>query len=176
MAKAKAKEAVPEAVGTEDEKQKVLDDKKQLKKEQKEQKKEAKRRAREIAKQEEALGMDEGNGLVTFGATVVIVVLWIAVICVIVKLDVGGFGSRVLTPILKDVPVLNLILPGSALGGNSTTQESYGGYNDLKEAVDRIRELELELDRVQTASNSKDSDLEQLKAEVARLKDRKSVV
>ena len=44
MAKAKAKEAVPEAVGTEDEKQKVLDDKKQLKKEQKEQKKEAKRR------------------------------------------------------------------------------------------------------------------------------------
>lgn len=171
MAKAKAKEAVPEAVGTEDEKQKVLDDKKQLKKEQKEQKKEAKRRAREIAKQEEALGMDEGNGLVTFGATVVIVVLWIAVICVIVKLDVGGFGSRVLTPILKDVPVLNLILPGSALGGNSTTQESYGGYNDLKEAVDRIRELELELDRVQTASNSKDSDLEQLKAEVARLKE-----
>ena len=115
--------------------------------------------------------MDEGNGLVTFGATVVIVVLWIAVICVIVKLDVGGFGSRVLTPILKDVPVLNLILPGSALGGNSTTQESYGGYNDLKEAVDRIRELELELDRVQTASNSKDSDLEQLKAEVARLKE-----
>ena len=106
-----------------------------------------------------------------FGATVVIVVLWIAVICVIVKLDVGGFGSRVLTPILKDVPVLNLILPGSALGGNSTTQESYGGYNDLKEAVDRIRELELELDRVQTASNSKDSDLEQLKAEVARLKE-----
>ena len=171
MAKAKAKEAVPEAVGTEDEKQKVLDDKKQLKKEQKEQKKEAKRRAREIAKQEEALGMDEGNGLVTFGATVVIVALWIAVICVIVKLDVGGFGSRVLTPILKDVPVLNLILPGSALGGNSTTQESYGGYNDLKEAVDRIRELELELDRVQTASNSKDSDLEQLKAEVARLKE-----
>lgn len=171
MAKAKAKEAVLEAVGTEDEKQKVLDDKKQLKKEQKEQKKEAKRRAREIAKQEEALGMDEGNGLVTFGATVVIVALWIAVICVIVKLDVGGFGSRVLTPILKDVPVLNLILPGSALGGNSTTQESYGGYNDLKEAVDRIRELELELDRVQTASNSKDSDLEQLKAEVARLKE-----
>lgn len=170
MAKAKATEAVPEAVGTEDEKQKVLDDKKQLKKEQKEQKKEAKRRAREIAKQEEALGMDEGNGLVTFGATVVIVALWIAVICVIVKLDVGGFGSRVLTPILKDVPVLNLILPGSALGGNSNTQESYGGYDDLKEAVDRIRELELELDRVQTASNSKDSDLEQLKAEVTRLK------
>ncbi|MDE7353777.1 MAG: hypothetical protein K2O06_12120 [Acetatifactor sp.] len=168
---AKAKEAVPETSGTEDEKQKVLDDKKQLKKEQKEQKKEAKRRAREIAKQEEALGMDEGNGLVTFGATVLIVALWIAVICVIVKLDVGGFGSRVLTPILKDVPVLNLILPGSALGGNSTTQESYGGYSDLKEAVDRIRELELELDRVQTGSNSKDSDLEQLRAEVARLKE-----
>ena len=27
------------------------------------------------------------------------------------KMDVGGFGSNVLTPILKDVPVINKILP-----------------------------------------------------------------
>ncbi|MGN1145869.1 MAG: DUF4337 family protein, partial [Acetatifactor sp.] len=96
MAKGKS----PEEMAAEAEKQKLNNEKKQLKQQQKNQKKEAKKRAKEIARQEEAL-MDEGesNGLVTFGATLLIVALWLAVICVIIKLDVGGFGSSVLTPI-----------------------------------------------------------------------------
>lgn len=104
----------------------------------------------------------------TFGATVLIVALWIAVVCVIVKLDIGGFGSSVLAPILKDVPVLNMILPDS--GQTETTDPgSYGGYSSLQDAVDYIRQLELELEQVRTASNAKDADLEKLRAEVERL-------
>ena len=161
-----AKEISQGAVSPEDEKKRIEDEKKQLKKQQKDQKKEAKRRAKEIAKQEEDLGLDEGNGLVTFGATVLIVALWIAVVCVIVKLDIGGFGSSVLAPILKDVPVLNMILPDS--GQTETTDPgSYGGYSSLQDAVDYIRQLELE--QVRTASNAKDADLEKLRAEVERL-------
>lgn len=163
-----AKEISQGAVSPEDEKKRIEDEKKQLKKQQKDQKKEAKRRAKEIAKQEEDLGLDEGNGLVTFGATVLIVALWIAVVCVIVKLDIGGFGSSVLAPILKDVPVLNMILPDS--GQTETTDPgSYGGYSSLQDAVDYIRQLELELEQVRTASNAKDADLEKLRAEVERL-------
>lgn len=163
-----AKEISQGAVSPEDEKKRIEDEKKQLKKQQKDQKKEAKRRAKEIAKQEEDLGLDEGNGLVTFGATVLIVALWIAVVCVIVKLDIGGFGSSVLAPILKDVPVLNMILPDS--GQTETTDPgSYGGYSSLQDAVDYIRQLELELEQVRTASNAKDADLEKLQAEVERL-------
>lgn len=163
-----AKEINQGVVSPEDEKKRIQDEKKQLKKQQKDQKKEAKRRAKEIAKQEEDLGLDEGNGLVTFGATVLIVALWIAVVCIIVKLDIGGFGSSVLTPILKDVPVLNMILPDS--GQTETTDPgSYGGYSSLKDAVDYIRQLELELEQVRTASNAKDADLEKLRAEVERL-------
>ena len=160
---------VSQGVGSpEDEKKRIQDEKKQLKKQQQDQKKEAKRRAKEIAKQEEDLGLDEGNGLVTFGATVLIVALWIAVVCVIVKLDIGGFGSSVLTPILKDVPVLNMILPDS--GQTETTDPgSYGGYSSLQDAVDYIRQLELELEQVRTASNAKDADLEKLRAENTRL-------
>lgn len=156
------------AATADEEKKKIQDEKKQLKKEQKEQKKEAKRRAKEIAKQEEDLGLDEGNGLVTFGATILIVLLWIAVVCVIVKLDIGGFGSSVLTPILKDVPVVNRILPGVSLTETSNP-ESYGGYSSLQEAVERIKQLELELDQVQTASSAKDEDIEKLLAENERL-------
>lgn len=163
-----AREVTQAAASADEEKKRLQDEKKNLKKERKNQRKEVKRRAREIAKQEEDLGLDEGNGLVTFGATILIVLLWLAVICVIVKLDIGGFGSSVLTPILQDVPVVNKILPGVSLTETSNP-ESYGGYSSLQEAVDYIRQLELELEQVRTASNAKDADIEKLLAENERL-------
>ncbi len=165
-----AKEMTYDAAAAEQEKNKLKEEKKQLKKEQKAQRKEAKRRAAEIAKQEEALGEDSGNGIVTLFATLLIVILWLAVICVVVKLDIGGFGSGVLTPILKDVPVLNKILPGVEIT-ETTEPDNYGGYSSLEEAVAYIMQLELELERVQTASNAKDMDIETLKAEVRRLQE-----
>ena len=153
------------------EKQKLEMEKKELKQQQREQRKEAKRRAREIARQEEALGEgEESNGLVTFGATILIVVLWFAVICVVIKLDVGGFGSRVLTPVLKDVPVLNRILPGQAVT-ETTDPDSYGGYTSLEDAVAQIRSLELQLEQAQNESQSKDEELESLRSEVLRLQE-----
>lgn len=166
-----AKNMSPEEIVTQTEKKKLQEEKKKLKKEQKEQRKEAKRRAKEIAQQEEALmGDEESHGVMTFFATVLIVVLWLAVICIIVKLDIGGFGSTVLKPILKDVPVVNMILPGNSLT-ETTDTESYGGYSSLKDAVEQIRVLELELENVQLASKSKDEELESLKAEVLRLQE-----
>jgi len=165
-----AKEMTFDAAGAEQEKARLKEEKKRLKKEQKDQRKEAKRRAAEIEKQEEALGEDSGNGIVTLMATLLIVVLWLAVICVVVKLDIGGFGSGVLTPILKDVPVLNKILPGTTMI-ETTDPESYDGYSSLEEAVAYIRQLELELERAQSTSNTKDSDIEALKAEVLRLRE-----
>lgn len=160
------------AAAAEEEKTKLKEEKKKFKQEQKAQKKEAKRRAAEIARQEEVLGEDDGNGLVTVVATLLIVVLWLAVIGVVIKMDIGGFGSSVLTPILKDVPVLNMILPGKS--GNSDADlgvsgEGYGGYSSIEEAVAALRQTELELDRVQTASNAKDSEIEALRSEVSRL-------
>ena len=160
-----AKELTAEA---KTEKNRIQNEKKQLKKDQKNQRKEVKRRAKEIARQEEALGDEEGNGFVTFAATTFIVLLWIAVICVIIKLDVGGFGSSVLAPILKDVPVVNRILPRTAIT-ETNDPESFGGYSSLTDAVAYIQELEVE--RLQNAANAKDSDLEKLRAEVARLQE-----
>lgn len=166
-----AREKSQEEIASEVEKKKLQDEKRQLKKEQKEQKKEAKRRAKEIAKQEDALAEDEeSNGLLTFGATVLIVLLWLAVICVVIKLDIGGFGSGVVTPILKDVPVLNRILPGNSLT-ETIDPDSYGGYTSLKDAVNQIKELELALERAQNSSAAKDEELDNLKAEVLRLQE-----
>lgn len=152
------------------EKNKIKSEKKQLQKEQREQRREAKKRAREIAKREDELSESEGGGgFAAFMATTLIVIVWLAVIAVIIKLDVGGFGSNVLTPVLKDVPVLNKILPNSHML-ETTNPEECGGYSNLKEAVEQIRLLEAELERVNIDNQNKTTEIQELKAEVNRLK------
>lgn len=166
-----AREISQEDMAVKSEKSRLQSEKKQLKREQRAQRKEAKRRAKEIARQEDALAEEEeGNGLLTFGATIFIVVVWLAVVCVIVKMDIGGLGSSVFTPLLKDVPVVNRILPGTALT-ETNNPESYGGYTSLRDAVDQIKNLELEIERLQTVSATKDEELNTLKAEVIRLQE-----
>lgn len=166
-----AKQEDPRQIAVKAEKDQIKNDKKQLKNEQKQQKKEARRRAKEIAKREDELADDdEGGGFGTLLATIMIVMVWLAVILVIIKLDVGGFGSKVLTPILGEVPVLNRILPGNSVL-ETNNPESYGGYTSLADAVDYIRQLELELERAQTANSEKNEEITELKAEVTRLKE-----
>ncbi len=154
--------------------ERLKEEKKKLKSEKREQRKAAKARARELANQEEEL-MEEAGGAGSgsvFLVTFIIVLIWVAILCLIIKLDFGGFGSNVLTPILKDVPVINKILPSSTQQQESEDgeEESYGGYESLQEAVDYIKELELELERAQSAQNSSSEEVEKLKAEVERLK------
>lgn len=154
------------------EKKRLQEEKKKLKAEQKEQRKAAKARAKEIASQEAELSEEEEtNQGSVFLVTFVIVLIWIAILCLVVKLDFGGFGSNVLTPILKDVPIVKLILPSNTeTMVDSEDSEAYGGYSNLKEAVDYIKELELELERAKSANTDSSDEVEQLKAEVERLK------
>ncbi|MCR4791221.1 MAG: hypothetical protein K5871_00570 [Lachnospiraceae bacterium] len=164
-----AKELTPEEKAAQEEKKRLQDEKKQLKKDQAAQKKEAKKRAKEIAKQEEKLESDEeGGGFVTFIATLFIVLLWLAVIVVIIKLDVGGFGSSVLAPVLKNVPVINKILPSST-ASETLDPTMYGGYTNLRDAVERINALEYELEMLRSANATKDERIAALEAEVTRL-------
>lgn len=154
------------------EKKKIQDQKKKLKQDQKQQKKEARVRAKEIAAQEAALSDDEeGGGFFTFLATLAIIAIWIAIVCVVIKLDVGGFGSNVLTPILKDVPVVNKILPNPKTDTGEQQPADDSGYTSLSDAVDQIKQLELQLQQAQTESTAKDEEIANLKAETVRLKE-----
>lgn len=154
------------------EKKKIQDQKKKLKQDQKQQKNEARVRAKEIAAQEAALSDDEeGGGFFTFLATLAIIAIWIAIVCVVIKLDVGGFGSNVLTPILKDVPVVNKILPSPKTDTGDQQPADDGGYTSLSDAVEQIKQLELQLQQAQTESAAKDEEIANLKAETVRLKE-----
>jgi len=150
--------------------------KKQLRQERKAHKKEAKAKAKELAMQEADLEEDESRPLSTFLITAVIVLVWLGIVCLLIRLDVGGFGSSVLKPVLQDVPVINKILPPdelSTLGGEETSTEEEddtAGYKNLKEAVAQIRYLEQQLEDAQSTNTSYADDIETLKAEVERLK------
>lgn len=86
------------------EKQRLKEEKKKFKEERKAQRKEAKERAREIADREADLSDEDGTSTASvFMVTFVIVLIWIAILCLVVKLDFGGFGSNVLTPIFLGI-------------------------------------------------------------------------
>jgi len=152
------------------EKQRLTEEKKRIKQEQKIQKKEAKKRAKDIAKQEAELYDDnESGGVSAFFVTFIIIIIWLAILCLLIKLDVGGFGTNVLKPILKDVPVVNLILPGDKVT-ETDDNEVYYGYTSLKDAVDQIKLLEMQLEQSQSLQQSGSEEIVELRAEVDRLK------
>lgn len=153
------------------EKARIINEKKRLKQDKAKQKKEIRRRARELARQEEEIAEEgDSGGFFTFFATVGIVIVWLAIICVVIKLDVGGFGSGVLTPLLKDVPVVNWILPAKKAPTLDSTDNNPEGYT-LTEALERITQLELQLEQAQGSVLGRDEEIAELKAEVVRLRE-----
>ncbi len=142
---------------------------KAFKKEQKNQKKEARKRAKELENQERELDEQiDGTNASVVVVTLFIIVIWLGILCLLVKMDVGGFGSNVLTPMLKDVPVINMILPTDN-GTESTREKAYGGYSSIKDAVDYANEVEKKLEQAQSTNTSYSEQIEALKAEVQRL-------
>ena len=147
----------------------IKEERKRLKAEQKAQRKEAKMRARELADQEAELDQ-EGSNIPIFLTTIAIVGIWLLILCVLIKLDVGGFGSGVLAPILKDVPVINQILPSETpVGQEGEAEDEYAGYTNLKEAVEQIKLLELQLEQENLKSGTLEDENAKLKEEITRL-------
>lgn len=152
------------------EKKRLKSERDKLKKEEARTKKDIKKRAKEIAKQEAKLSdEEETGGFSAFLLTLIIVFIWVAILCVVIKLDVGGFGSGVLAPVLKDVPVVNKILPE----GTVTEVENggaYDGYNSIEEAVNQIHVLEAELESLRSNNTTDSAKITELEAEINRLK------
>lgn len=97
-----------------------------------------------------------------------IVLIWLAVFAVLIKLDFGGFGNSILRPLLKDVPIVNMILPN--VPEEQVAYENDYPYNSLGEAIDRIKELEVINDTLTKNQSSDAVKVKELQAEVDRLK------
>lgn len=110
----------------------------------------------------------EGNKLLTVIISLLIVIIWLVVFGLLIKMDVGGFGSGVLRPILKDVPVIRMILPNET--GSDGTGENVYEYASMDEAIARIKELEAQLSESEKSNTDDEDTVAQLQAEIDRLK------
>lgn len=110
----------------------------------------------------------EGNKVLTILIALLIVIIWLAIFGFLIKFDVGGFGSGVLRPILKDVPIINRILPD--VSEDQIAEENNYEYNSLPEAVAKIKELEQMITDMTQNNVENSAGTEDLQAEIDRLK------
>ena len=98
---------------------------------------------------------------------ILIIITWLSVMALLIKCDVGGFGSEVLRPVFKDVPVINWILPEAS--DAEVIKESGYPYTNLKDALDRIAVLEASVGSKEAEIVSLTDKVTELQAEVSRL-------
>ena len=154
-----------------DEKEEILDAKaarKAEKKAEKQRKKEEKKLAKQQELEDDTEESSGGSKVALVFVTLIIIIIWRAILALLVKMDVGGFGSTVLAPVLKDVPYINKILPATDESELGTEDTEYP-YQTLDEAVAYIKELELELQTAQEGSSENSAYVAQLESEVAKL-------
>ena len=132
-------------------------------------KKEAKKNGTADEFEEESGG---GKAAVVF-VTPMIIVIWIAILAVLIHFDVGGFGSTVMQPILKDVPYVNKILPKTEEEETKTKEDSKYPYKTVDEAVAYIKELEKELADAKESNSENDAYVADLEAQAAQWKEYK---
>ena len=146
---------------------------KMRKKEEKKQKKAEKAKNAENTPEDEEKEGGVGGKIAMALITLLIIAIWIGILALLVKLDVGGFGSTVLHPILKDVPYINKILPEvlPEEGEEEAVVDVQYPYATLEEAINRIKELEVELSQALESSSGNSETISQLQAEIARLQE-----
>lgn len=97
-----------------------------------------------------------------------IIAIWLVIFGLLIKMDVGGLGSTVLRPLLKNVPIINRILPEAT--DEEFAEETGAKYKTLSEAISKINELQKELNTYQNSSTDSAEKIADLTAEVSRLK------
>ena len=106
-----------------------------------------------------------GGKLAVFLATVIIIAIWLGILVLVIKWDVGGFGSTVMYPLLKDVPYVNKILPEVEV---PIEQQQYP-YTTISEATEQIKQLEQQLSEAQKKIDKKNDRIKELKTQLEKL-------
>lgn len=107
----------------------------------------------------------KGNPIITAIIAILIIALWLGLFALCIKLDVGGFGSSVMTPLFKNVPVIKEILPEEKVDDS----DEYP-YKSLAEAINYIKELEKQIKVLKDDASADAETIADLEAEIQRLK------
>jgi len=124
-----------------------------------------------MAKKDKDENQEKGEGVGSKIGVIVLIVfivlVWLAIFALLVKMDVGGMGTK-LRPLIKDVPVINLILP-PATDEELIAEKNYP-YKNIDEAVEVIKALENEVDELKKENEAAQKRIIELQNEVSRLK------
>ena len=115
----------------------------------------------------------KGSGIAVVLAGIIILIVWLGIIALLIHMDVGGIGTMV-SPYLKKIPVVKNILPASASGDATSTENDPYAFSSMQEAVARVKELEKQVakQKKQLAAAENDSaDLAQLKKQLKKYQD-----
>ncbi|MCR5726891.1 MAG: hypothetical protein K6G24_05445 [Lachnospiraceae bacterium] len=114
---------------------------------------------------------EKGEGIGSKIGTVVLIIfiilVWLAIFALLIKMDVAGMGSK-LRPLIKDVPVLNLILPEPT--DEELINEKNYPYKNIEEAIEVIKQLEKQVDELTDSDDANRKKILELQNEIARLK------
>ena len=113
-----------------------------------------------------------GSKLLSAFFVLLIIIIWLIILIALIKFDVGGFGSSVLRPILKDVPVLNLILPEPSEEELLKEAEEEGEENQiatLSQAKEMIAMLEAENEKLSGNNKTLKEQIADLEKQIERL-------
>ncbi len=151
-----------------DNEEKELDEKavKKAEKNRKKEEKAMKKKAMSEAADNEDDDPGKGSKVLLFMVAVVLIALWLLLFALLIKWDVGGFGSGVLYPIFKDVPYVKEILPEV----KDPEEDDPYAFKTMEEAVERIKALERQIEAISDASGDDKDLIASLSEEVARLK------
>lgn len=143
-------------------------DEKEMKKAEKARKKEEKKLNKQQAMMEEDDNEDVGKGskVLLFMVAVVLIALWLLLFALLIKWDIGGFGSTVLYPIFKDVPYVKEILPEV----KDPLEEDPYAFATMEEAIERIKGLEREIEDLKSSKGENQELIDSLNEEINRLR------
>ncbi len=113
---------------------------------------------------------EEGRGskILSVIIGIIIFLILLALVAGFIKLDIGGVGTNVLRPILKDVPVVNKILPN--VSDEQLALENAYNFDNISDAVNYIKQLEAKIKTLEEQNSKDGTSIGDLKAEIERLK------
>lgn len=114
-----------------------------------------------------------GSKILSVFFVILIVLVWLAIIAALIKFDIGGFGSSVLRPVLKDVPGINKILPEPSeeeLAKETEASDDENQVATLSQAKELIDKLQAENDKLNESNKSLKEENSDLTKQVERLK------
>lgn len=99
---------------------------------------------------------------------IVVILIVVIVFGAVVKFDVAGLGTNVFAPILKNIPIVNMILP--EIEAVEEGEEVEYNFETVEEAVEILKLTEKMLKEKDEEAEKVSEELTQLTAEVERLK------